>query len=140
MIEKEEGQPDRYRFAVSAYNVFRRSQLGVDAIGHPIPDFEDSGQGARPWILVVEQAYEILDDAHDLPWMKFAEDLYEAWRGALGQLPFETLTPQTQFAFQAVARHITSVVASETDDPESSESTWDGWAIRRAEELKPVTP
>lgn len=140
MNEELEQLPDKYLLAESAYNVFRNSQNGTDAIGHPIPDFESTAYGQQPWLIVVLKAFDVLQDVNEYPWTKFAQDLYDAWAESLGQLSFDKLYPQTQFAWQAVARFITQVVANEgRGGPEAFESGWSGWAVTKAEELEQKT-
>lgn len=129
--------PDKYRLAESAYNVYRNSQDGVSYLGHPIPDFEDSGHGQRPWLMVVLKAFDVLENASAYPFARFAEDLYDAWREGQSSFAFETLSRQTQLAWSAVARFISTVVANESDDPESFESAWSGWVKKKLTE--PVT-
>jgi len=135
MRDEAEVKHEEYTLAESAYNVYRMSQNHVDAIGFHIPEFEDSPQGPTPWLAVAAKAYETLEDVSGLPFFEFARQLYDAWASCLDvPFGFESLDPRTQFAWQAVARHLANVIGNEHENPASVEEIWNGWAANKSEQ------
>lgn len=108
--------------AQTGFNVYRLCQDGKAANGDQIAEWGDlPNLSVSCWLAIAEAAKEILQDAENLPWIRFAEMLYE-----FGSMPltsrgytipeFSSLDDQTRRAYVIVARHLANVMTMDVDD------------------------
>ena len=135
MAKQDAGQLSDGTIAVSAFRVFRNAFLGAaEELAKSKVDWDaldDEQQFA--WFSVAERAVEILEDCENLPWVKFAEELFKVWARRMDYpiQEFRDMPPATQAGWTAVARHVANLCAIEADDDLAEhEARWIGAAGR----------
>lgn len=120
--------------AVSAFRVFRNAFKGSPGsnVSQKIDwdDLDDDQQLA--WASVAERATEILEDCENLPWVKFADELFQIWARRMDYpiQEYAELSDPVRAGWVAVSRHIANLCALENnDDITEHEGRWIGAAV-----------
>ena len=128
--------------ALSAYRAFQYAEAVGGGVVLPWDQLPEEAQNG--WLRVVFVVHAVTEEADNVPWSHIAKTAYNVYAKAFHSvIEFDTLSPQTQLAWQAAVRHIVSIFAM-TDDDDSDvteeglqemETCWLSWTMRKLDEL-----